>query len=66
MITDSQAFLKANASIPGDIPLTGFSIVLARQKGDFEEYLKGTPKIGELKDGDRILLLRILHTQYFM
>ncbi len=56
-ITDSQVFLKADASIPRDIPLTSFSIVLARQKGDFEEYLKGTPRIGELKDGDRILML---------
>ena len=56
-ITDSQVFLKADASIPRDIPLTSFSIVLARQKGDFSEYLRGTPKIGELKDGDRILLL---------
>jgi len=56
-ITDSQVFLKADASIPRDIPLTSFSIVLARQKGDFGEYLKGTPKIGELEDGDRILLL---------
>lgn len=57
VITDSQVFLKAYASIPRDIPLTSFSIVLARQKGDFAEYLRGTPKIGELKDGDRILLL---------
>jgi len=57
VITDSQVFLKADASIPRDIPLTSFSIVLARQKGDFEEYLRGTPKIGELKDGDRVLLL---------
>ena len=57
VITDSQAFLKADASIRRDIPLTSFSIVLARQKGDFEEYLKGTPKIGELKNGDRVLLL---------
>lgn len=56
-ITDSQVFLKADASIPRDIPLTSFSIILARQKGDFAEYLRGTPKIGELKDGDRILLL---------
>ena len=56
-ITDSQVFLKADASIPRDIPLTSFSIVLARQKGDFSEYLRGTPKIGDLKDGDRILLL---------
>jgi len=57
VITDSQVFLKADASIPAEIPLTSFSIVLARQKGDFQQYIKGTPKIGELKDGDRILIL---------
>lgn len=56
-ITDSQVFVKADASIPHDIPLTSFSIMLARFKGDFDNYLKGTPKISELKDGDRILLL---------
>jgi [FeFe] hydrogenase H-cluster maturation GTPase HydF len=56
-ITDSQVFVKADASIPGDIPLTSFSIMLARFKGDFENYLKGTPKISDLKDGDRVLLL---------
>jgi [FeFe] hydrogenase H-cluster maturation GTPase HydF len=57
VITDSQVFLKADASIPRDIPLTSFSIVLARQKGDFQAYVKGTPYISELKDGDRVLLL---------
>jgi len=56
-ITDSQVFLKADASIPKDIPLTSFSIMLARFKGDFEHYIQGTPKISELQDGDRILLL---------
>lgn len=56
-ITDSQVFLKADASIPKDIPLTSFSIVLARHKGDFENYLKGTPKLSELNDGDRVLIL---------
>nr|WP_321407590.1 [FeFe] hydrogenase H-cluster maturation GTPase HydF [uncultured Carboxylicivirga sp.] len=56
-ITDSQIFLKADASVPKDIPLTGFSILLAHFKGDFESYLKGTPKIDDLKNGDRILLL---------
>jgi [FeFe] hydrogenase H-cluster maturation GTPase HydF len=56
-ITDSQVFVKADASIPKDIPLTSFSIMLARFKGDFESYLDGTPKISELKDGDRVLLL---------
>jgi len=56
-ITDSQVFPKADASIPKDIPLTSFSIVLARQKGDFEHYLQGTPMISKLKQGDRILIL---------
>jgi [FeFe] hydrogenase H-cluster maturation GTPase HydF len=56
-ITDSQIFLKADAMVPKDIPLTGFSVVLARYKGDFSAYLSGTPKISELKDGDKVLLL---------
>lgn len=56
-VTDSQVFVKADASIPDDIPLTSFSIMLARFKGDFDNYLKGTPRISELKDGDRVLLL---------
>ncbi len=56
-ITDSQVFIKADASIPKGIPLTSFSILLARFKGDFDRYLQGTPKLSELRDGDRILLL---------
>ncbi len=56
-ITDSSIFLKADAMIPKDIPLTGFSVILARYKGDFDAYLEGTPKISELKDGDKILIL---------
>jgi [FeFe] hydrogenase H-cluster maturation GTPase HydF len=56
-ITDSQIFLKADASIPNDIPLTSFSTILAKHKGDFQEYLKGTPKISDLKDGDKVLML---------
>jgi [FeFe] hydrogenase H-cluster maturation GTPase HydF len=56
-ITDSQVFIKADASIPIDIPLTSFSIMLARFRGDFDSYLKGTPKISDLRNGDRVLLL---------
>jgi [FeFe] hydrogenase H-cluster maturation GTPase HydF len=56
-ITDSQVFKKANASVPADVPLTSFSIMLARFKGDFERYVQGTPKISGLNDGDRVLLL---------
>ncbi|MBK7712005.1 MAG: [FeFe] hydrogenase H-cluster maturation GTPase HydF [Bacteroidales bacterium] len=57
VVTDSQVFVKADASVPSDIPLTSFSIMLARFKGDFDNYLKGTPRISDLKDGDRVLLL---------
>lgn len=56
-ITDSQVFKKADASVPDDIPLTSFSTVLARYKGDFENYLSGTPHLSKLKDGDRVLIL---------
>ncbi len=56
-VTDSQVFVKADSSVPDDIPLTSFSIMLARFKGDFENYIKGTPAISRLKNGDRVLLL---------
>ena len=57
VVTDSQVFLKASASVPPNVPLTSFSIVLARQRGDFNAYLQGTPYISELKDGNRVLIL---------
>ena len=57
VITDSQIFTKADAMIPRNIPLTSFSIILARHKGDFDNYLLGTPKISDLQDGDRVLIL---------
>jgi [FeFe] hydrogenase H-cluster maturation GTPase HydF len=56
-ICDSQVFKKADASIPDDIPLTSFSTVLARYKGDFENYLLGTPQLSKLQDGDKVLIL---------
>jgi len=57
VVTDSQVFDKVSAVIPHDIPLTGFSLLFARLKGDFEAYLKGTPFIKELKDGDTVLIM---------
>lgn len=56
-VTDSQAFGFVAGILPEDIPLTSFSIIFARQKGDFDEFLKGTPHISKLKDGDRVLIL---------
>lgn len=56
-ITDSQVFGKMKEIIPKDIPLTSFSIIFARMRGDFKAYMNGTPKLNDLKDGDRILVL---------
>lgn len=57
VVTDSQVFPKADAAIPKNILLTSFSILLARQKGDFAHYAEGTPHISKLREGDRILIL---------
>ncbi|OFY96294.1 MAG: [FeFe] hydrogenase H-cluster maturation GTPase HydF [Bacteroidetes bacterium RIFOXYB2_FULL_35_7] len=57
VITDSQAFAKIDKIVPKEIPLTGFSILFARLRGNFEAYLAGTPKISHLKEGDKILIL---------
>jgi len=57
VVCDTSVILKASASVPMDIPLTGFSILLAHYKGEFNYYLKGTPFINRLRDGDRILML---------
>lgn len=56
VVTDSQAFLKVEASIPADIPLTSFSILFARLKGDFGQFIQGARQIGQLQDGDNILI----------
>ena len=57
VITDSQVFAQVAAAVPDEVPLTSFSVVLARQKGLFDDYLRGTSAIGHLQDGDRVLLL---------
>lgn len=56
-VTDSQAFAYVSKIVPNDVPLTSFSIVFARLKGDFEKYLEGTKQIDNLKDNDKILIL---------
>ena len=57
VVTDSQVFKFVNEIVPKDVMLTSFSIILARLRGDFENYLKGTPHLSDLKDGDKILML---------
>ena len=56
-ITDSQLFGEVAQLLPEEIPLTSFSILFARQKGDFASFLRGTPHISKLKEGDHVLLL---------
>lgn len=56
-VTDSQAFGMVSKLIPEDVPLTGFSVIFARLKGDFEKYLEGTSHISKLQDGDKVLIL---------
>ncbi len=56
VITDSQAFRQVSAQVPEDIPLTSFSILMARYKGLLDEAVKGVAAIAGLKDGDRVLI----------
>lgn len=56
VITDSQVFHKVAADTPPDIPLTSFSILFARYKGDLRELVRGARAVGQLKDGDRVLI----------
>ena len=56
VITDSQVFARAAAATPADIPLTSFSILLARYKGLLETAVRGAAAIQSLRDGDKILI----------
>lgn len=57
VVTDSQAFRQVSQIVPENIPLTSFSVLMARAKGPFEEYMKGVKAIETLKDGDKVLVL---------
>ena len=56
VITDSQAFKTVNALVPEEIPLTSFSILMARYKGFLGTAVEGISAAKSLRDGDRILL----------
>ena len=57
VVTDSQAFLKVAADVPRDLPMTSFSILMARFQGDLAEQVRGTLGIERLKGGDRVLVV---------
>lgn len=56
VITDSQAFLKVAADTPRNVPLTSFSILFARYKGDLVEQVRGAMVVERLRPGDRVLV----------
>jgi [FeFe] hydrogenase H-cluster maturation GTPase HydF len=56
VITDSQVFEDVRDMLPEDIPLTSFSTVFARHKGDLNAYIQGVSALEKLKDGDEILI----------
>lgn len=56
VITDSQVFLKVAADTPKHIPMTSFSILFARHKGDLIALAKGARAVEKLKDGDHVLI----------
>lgn len=56
VVTDSQAFAQVAADTPEDIPLTSFSILFGRYKGDLPQLIAGINAVKNLKDGDKILI----------
>lgn len=56
VITDSQEFERVSADTPVDIPLTSFSILMARYKGDLPTLAAGASALSHLKDGDKVLI----------
>lgn len=56
VVTDSQAFRAVNAIVPDEIPLTSFSILLARQKGFLGAAVAGVAAVDALRDGNRVLM----------
>ena len=56
VITDSQAFLKVAGDTPEDVPVTSFSVLFARFKGDLQAFAEGALAIDRLESGSRVLI----------
>ncbi len=56
VVTDSQAFLKVAADTPPDVPMTSFSILFARNKGDLFSLVEGAKVVEDLVPGDKVLI----------
>ncbi len=56
VVTDSSVFLKVAGDTPSSVPMTSFSILFARYKGDLTEFVRGAAAIEDLRPGDPILI----------
>lgn len=56
VVTDSQAFARVMQIVPEDVPLTSFSILMARKKGDLEQVVNGAYQLDSLHEGDKLLI----------
>ncbi len=56
VITDSQAFARVAKAVPEHVPLTSFSLLFARYKGNLFQMAQGAARLSALKDGDRVLI----------
>ena len=56
VVTDSQAFGPVSRVVPEEVPLTSFSILMVRYKGDLVEAVRGAAALDRLRDGDRVLV----------
>ncbi|HBO43100.1 MAG TPA: [FeFe] hydrogenase H-cluster maturation GTPase HydF [Planctomycetaceae bacterium] len=57
VVTDSQAFLKVDADTPPNVPMTSFSVLFARYKGDLVSFARGALAIDTLRPGHRVLIV---------
>ena len=56
VITDSQVFARVNAALPREVPLTSFSIIMARAKGELSVFVEGAKAIEKLGQRDKVLI----------
>ena len=56
VVTDSQVFGRVNALLPREVPLTSFSIIMARSKGELSVFVEGARAIDKLKPTDKVLI----------
>ncbi len=57
VITDSQVFAKVNEMLPKEIPLTSFSVLFSKNKGDVSAFIEGAKAIDQLHPGDKVLIM---------